>query len=156
MAREISSWLSGPASNSTSGYAGERLGLPEHGPGSIAGFGRRTAALLVDWLIGSGIGGLTVVLGVMTADEYQYVWHGAPALLAWLIIGTVSVPLFGFTPGQYALGIRVVPVDGSEHVGFGRAVIRNLLIVLVIPALFTDVDRRGLHDLVAKTAVVRR
>ena len=40
--------------------------------------------------------------------------------------------------------------------GFGRALGRGLLIALVIPALFTDTDLRGLQDLATKTAVVRR
>ena len=42
------------------------------------------------------------------------------------------------------------------HVGFGRALVRGLLIALVIPPLFTDTDLRGLHDRLTNTAVVRR
>ena len=33
------------------GYRGERLGLPEEGPGSIARPGRRFAALFIDWAL---------------------------------------------------------------------------------------------------------
>ena len=58
----------------------------------------------------------------------------------------VSVRLFGFTPGQFALGLMVVPVDNRLHVGTGRAIVRGLLIALVIPPLFTDSDGRGLQD----------
>ena len=32
-------------------FPGNRLGLPEHGPGSVASWGRRILALLLDWLI---------------------------------------------------------------------------------------------------------
>jgi hypothetical protein len=77
-------------------------------------------------------------------------------LVIWFVIGAVSVRLFGFTPGQYALGLIVIPVDNRLHVGFGRAVARGLLIALVIPPLFTDTDLRGLHDRLTSTAVVRR
>jgi hypothetical protein len=49
-----------------------------------------------------------------------------------------------------------VPVDGRLHVGMGRAVTRGLLIALVVPALVTDSDMRGLQDRVTNTAVVRR
>ncbi|HKV22686.1 MAG TPA: RDD family protein, partial [Mycobacterium sp.] len=77
-------------------------------------------------------------------------------LVVWFVIGAVSVRLFGFTPGQYALGLIVIPVDNREHVGFGRALARGLLIALVIPPLFTDTDLRGLHDRLTMTAVVRR
>ena len=33
-------------------YPGERFGVPETGPESVAGFGRRLTALTVDWLLG--------------------------------------------------------------------------------------------------------
>ena len=64
--------------------------------------------------------------------------------------------LFGFTPGQYALGLLVVPVDGRLHTGFGRALVRGVLLALVIPGLFMDADGRGMHDRLSFTAVVRR
>jgi len=41
-------------------------------------------------------------------------------------------------------------------VGIGRLVVRGLLLSLVVPALFTDWDGRGLHDRASGTAVVRR
>ena len=77
-------------------------------------------------------------------------------LVIWLVLGVLSVRLFGFTPGQYALGLMVVPVDNRLHVGTGRAIVRGLLIALVIPPLFTDADGRGLQDRLTATAVVRR
>ena len=150
--------MSGPDSGSASGYPGERLGLPEHGSGSIARFGRRIAAIVVDWLVALGLTAvLTLALGLMTWEELQYSSHARTiTLLVWLLIGVACVRLFGFTPGQYMLGLVVIPLDGRDHVGLGRALVRGLLIVLVIPALFTDTDLRGLHDLASKTAVVRR
>jgi hypothetical protein len=77
-------------------------------------------------------------------------------LLIWLVLGVVAVRLFGFTPGQYALGLRVASVDNRVHVGTGRAALRGLLIALVIPALFTDTDGRGFQDRLTATAVLRR
>ncbi|HTM85618.1 MAG TPA: RDD family protein, partial [Mycobacterium sp.] len=74
----------------------------------------------------------------------------------WLVLGAVSVRLYGFTPGQIVLGLRVASVDQRLHVGLGRAVARGVLIALVIPALFTDGDGRGFHDRLTGTAVVRR
>ena len=38
-------------SKKTEGYPGQRLGLPERGPGSVASMPRRLAALLIDWLL---------------------------------------------------------------------------------------------------------
>ena len=113
--------------------------------------GRRIGALSIDWLIGYGLAALAMTFG----------WFGVQALstavlVVWFVLGAVSVRLFGFTPGQYALGMTVVPVDNRLHVGFGRAVVRGLLIALVIPPLFTDTDLRGLRDRLTHTAVVRR
>ncbi|MFV8174659.1 RDD family protein [Mycolicibacterium peregrinum] len=158
MARTMGTWLSGPSSEPASGYPGERLGLPQQGPGSIARFGRRVGAILADWLISLGLTAvLAVSFGLMSRDDLLYSMDFRNiALLVWLVIGVAAVRLFGFTPGQYLLGLAVIPLDGRDHVGLGRALIRNLLIVLVIPALFTDEDHRGLHDLASKTAVVRR
>ena len=157
MAREIGSWLSGPSSGSGSQgqdpneYPGQRLGLPQSGPRSLARMGRRIAALFVDWLIAYGLAALAMSLGLVSAAALSTV-----VLIIWLVLGAVSVRLFGFTPGQYALGLIVVPVDGRQHVGFGRALVRGVLIAVVIPPLITDADMRGLQDKVTNTAVVRR
>jgi len=156
MARYIGSWLSGPESNRSpaqtpTDYPGRRLGLPEDGPGSIARFGRRLGALLVDWLIAYGLSALAVTVGLVSMAGLSTV-----VLVVWFVLGVLSVRLFGFTPGQWALGLMVVSADERMHVGLGRAAGRGLLITLVIPALFTDSDLRGLHDLATKTAVVRR
>ncbi|WP_313675737.1 RDD family protein [Mycolicibacterium sp.] len=152
MAREIGSWLSGPQSLGTAdGYPGERLGLPAEGSGSLARAGRRSAALMVDWLISYGVAGLGVAIGL-----YSSAVLATAVLIVWFVLGVASVRLFGFTPGQYLLGLRVASVDNRLHVGTGRAVARGLLIALVIPALFTDVEGRGIHDRVTATAVLRR
>jgi uncharacterized RDD family membrane protein YckC len=156
MARSFGSWLSGPPPSGpgdpTHGdYPGQRLGLPERGSRSIARFGRRLGALLIDWLIGYGLAGLAIALGWVPSAALS-----TAVLVVWLVLGVVAVRLFGFTPGQYVVGLTVASVDGRDHVGWGRALGRGLLITLVIPALFTDADHRGLHDLATKTAVIRR
>jgi len=152
MAGEIGSWLSGPESvGPGGGVPGQRLGMPPVGPGSLAGTGRRVAALLVDWMIAYGLAGLGMAVGLFGQS-----FLATGVLLIWFVIGVVSVRLFGFSPGQYLLGLRVASVDNRLHVGTGRAAARGLLIGLVIPALFTDSDGRGIQDRVTATAVVRR
>lgn len=150
MARDIASWLSGPP-GSSSGYPGETLGLPEHGPGSLARLGRRLAALLIDWLVAYGLAALGMTLGLVAPSMLS-----TAVLVVWLVLGVISVRLFEFTPGQFALGLRVTSVDGRLHVGLGRAALRGLIIALVIPALFVDADGRGWQDRATGTAVVRR
>lgn len=160
MARTLGSWLSGSDPTSDSGpndYPGQRLGLPESGPGSIARFGRRIAALMIDWFIAYGLVGLAVNVGVINRDAFLYSSPGSTAIaVVWLVLGIVSVRLFGFTPGQWALSLRVASIDHRMHVGIGRATVRGLLVFFVIPALFTDRDFRGYQDRFSNTAVVRR
>lgn len=154
MAREIGSWLSGPESvepDGRTGYPGQALGLPETGSRSLAKMGRRFGALLIDWFISYGLAGLAIAAGWVSPAMLS-----TAVLVIWFVLGVISVRLFGFTPGQYALGLMVVPVDNRMHVGTGRAIVRGLLIALVIPPLFTDADGRGLHDRFTATAVVRR
>ena len=131
-------------------YPGETLGLPESGPGSLAPTGRRVAALVIDWLIGYGMAALALGLGGIKTEMLS-----TAILVIWLLLGLVSVRLFGFTPGQLALRLAVVSVDGRAA-GIGRLAVRGLLLALVVPALFTDWDGRGLQDRVSGTAVVRR
>lgn len=152
MGREIGSWLSGPQSvGPEDGYPGQRLGLPADGAGSVARMGRRLAALMTDWLIAYGIAALGLTVGLVSMA-----WLSTSVLIVWFVLGVVSVRLFGFTPGQYLLGLRVASVDNRLHVGTGRAAARGLLIALVIPALFNDEDGRGIQDRLTATAVVRR
>ncbi|OBF04508.1 RDD family protein [Mycobacterium sp. 852002-10029_SCH5224772] len=138
-----------PESRST--YPGEKLGLPENGPGSLARMGRRLGALTIDWLIALGLAALAMRFGLFPQAALA-----TAEMVIWFLLGVVSLRLFGFTPGQLALGLRVVTVDGRGLVGTGRAVVRGLLVGTVVPALFTDWDGRGLQDRLTATAVVRR
>lgn len=72
------------------------------------------------------------------------------------MLGAVAVRLFGFTPGQFACELRVASVDQRIHVGIGRAAVRGIMIALVVPPLFVDIDGRGVQDRLTGTAVVRR
>lgn len=132
-------------------YPGEKLGLPESGSGSLAPIGRRLAALLIDWLISYGLALLALGAGAISKAILP-----TAILVIWFLLGVVAVRLFGFTPGQLALGLEVAAVDGRVPVGLGRLAVRGLLIGVVIPPLFVDSDGRGLHDRVTGTAVVRR
>jgi uncharacterized RDD family membrane protein YckC len=136
---------------SRSAYPGERLGLPENGPGSLASMGRRLAALMIDWLIAYGLAALALRFGAFRAPHLS-----TAVLVIWFVLGVVAVRLFTFTPGQLALRLQVAAVDGRTPVGIGRLAVRGLLLAVVIPALLTDSDGRGLHDRLSATAVLRR
>lgn len=164
MARPFGTWLSGPppsepgtSAQGPNDFPGQRLGLPQAGAGSLVGMGRRIVALLLDWFIAYGLASLAITLGFTSSAAFLGTQVGSTAIMGvWLVLGVVTVRLFGFTPGQYALGVRVASVDHRMHVGTGRALCRGLLVAFVIPALFTDTDGRGYHDRLTGTAIVRR
>lgn len=130
------------------GYRGRQLGLPEHGPGSLALPGRRLGALVVDW-------GLCMLIayGLIT-DGYDGQATGNWALLVFLVMSVLTVGTVGFTPGKRLFGLRVVALD-SGRVQPLRGLLRSVLLCLAVPALIWDRDGRGLHDRLARTVEVR-
>lgn len=134
-------------------WPGEHLGLPEHGPGSVAGRGARFGALLIDLVLAGLVTSLFVEVDVSRPEvmqQYNYL-----AVLVWFVIAVAMVGLFGFTPGKALLGIRVVRLDGKPMVTPLRAIPRTLLTALILPPAIADADGRGLHDRVTGTVVVR-
>lgn len=150
MARWIESWLPGAAAQEGGRYPGERLGLPAEGTSSVAGMGRRFAALAVDWLLAYGIAAL--VTGPNALGDPDLGWW---VLGIWYLLTAVPVAVFGASAGMTALGIRVASLDSAAVIGVPRALLRTALIALVLPALARDEDGRGWHDRATRTVVVR-
>jgi uncharacterized RDD family membrane protein YckC len=138
----MGSWLSGPDTSGISKYPGERLGLPESGPGSIARAGRRMAAIVIDWTLG-----LLISTFLFSGDSWGTLAVFAAEQI--LLIGTL-----GYSIGHRAMGIHVVRLGGLPA-GPLAALVRTLLLCLVIPAVIFDPDERGLHDKAVKTVLVR-
>ncbi|GII55411.1 RDD family protein [Planotetraspora thailandica] len=146
--RWTQTWISGTrAAGVDLGYPGGRLGLPEEGPGSVAGFGRRIAAVLVDWLVCT----VAIARGLLHAEGQSQGWVGLGVFAAEyvLLVGTL-----GFTLGMRIFGVRVATLQGGRP-GLLSVLIRTFLLCLAVPALIWDRDRRGLHDRAAGTVVVR-
>ena len=130
-------------------YAGQQLGMPASGRGSMAPLWRRALGLLVDWAIAQLIS--TVALGAdMAAGGAQsFVPLGVLA-----VINILSITAFASTPGQALLRMQVLQVrPGSFPL---QVVIRTALLCLFIPAILTDRHGRGFHDAAAGTVIVRR
>lgn len=156
MARWTGTWLSGLGAAGVSlpadgAWRGQRLGLPEHGTGSIAGFGPRLGAVCVDLLVAGLIGGLG---NVVTGDPNP-VLRQATGVAALLLIYAALLPTAGQTFGMRVVRLRVIRLAGDGRLSFGRAFVRGLLVILTIPALFTDRDGRGWHDKAVGSAIVR-
>ncbi|MFI0963620.1 RDD family protein [Streptomyces sp. NPDC021080] len=148
----IGSWLSGPRAAAEEagvdfGYRGEQLGLPEHGPGSIARPGRRLGALAIDWGLC-----LLIAYGLLT-DGYGQA-TGNWALLVFFALGVLTVGTVGFTPGKRLLGLRVV-AEGGGRPNPLRVLLRTALLCAAVPPLIWDRDGRGLHDRLSRTIEIR-
>lgn len=143
------SWLGGVRSAGVDmGYPGERLGLPQEGPGSVAPYGRRLVALFIDWILS-----VLVVAAIARLAHYTPPKANPWPLLAFGIQDWLFIALVGTTIGKRMLGLRVVRLDGRP-VGPLWALVRTVLLVVVVPALLWDRDYRGLHDRAANTVVV--
>jgi hypothetical protein len=151
MARWIDEWLPGATPLRERGaWPGEKLGLPERGVSSVAGFGRRLAALALDWGLAYLIAAL--LTGGDALSDPTFSWR---VLGIWYLLTAVPVAVFGASAGQVLLGIRVAVLGSAAVVGVPRALLRTLLIAVVVPPLARDVDGRGWHDRAVRTVVVR-
>lgn len=158
--RDIGSWLSGPGSVNGSNlpaqdWPGQLLGCPERGPGAVSGWGRRLAALLIDWI------GSAFIVGLISGGRYGFGSGAEGAALTPLLTLavfaldiTLLTWLSGASAGQRVIGIGVRRLDG-QRIPLLASIVRAALICLVIPPVVYDRDGRGLHDRAAATIVVR-
>jgi uncharacterized RDD family membrane protein YckC len=138
--------------------------------GHYAGAVTRFGAFLLDWFLigttfGLGVGAVSLITRVITRTEFDLgrarglVW--VLAAVAWAFVYmTVSLAVAGRTPGKAIVGLRVVNRDGSP-LAARRALVRVLtfpLSFLVFGFGFVGIvfgnERRALHDVIARTAVV--
>lgn len=133
-------------------YRGQKLGLPQSGPGSLAPFGARLGAFLVDALASGLIAGLFVQSAHRHGTGHL---PGTWSLIPFALDYVVGLLVAGRTIGMYLVKLRVIRVDKTAAVDPFRAVARTALLVIGIPAVLVDRDGRGLHDRFSQTAVVR-
>lgn len=127
------------------GHRGAEWGLPATGRGSVAGLGRRLAALAVD-------GGLSYLVATLIARQLTPGLWSSVVLFAEYSFFTA---FFGQTPGMRLLGLACVRLRDGKALGLPRALLRALLLQLLIPAVIYDRNARGLHDRAAGSIVIR-
>jgi uncharacterized RDD family membrane protein YckC len=132
-------------------YAGQRLGLPVAGRGSVAGWGRRFLALLVDWIASVLVAAVVVGPRVLSSRG----WEAWAPMLVFLVEATALTALAGGSFGQLVVRVAVVRSD-RRPVSLLAALLRTAMVCLVVPPLIYDRDQRGLHDLATGTVAVRR
>jgi uncharacterized RDD family membrane protein YckC len=149
------SWLDGPRQNeapptgNAPSYPGERLGLPPTGRRSVAGFGRRLGALIVDWLIAVLIGSALTGHRPLTPGSNSP-WISVVFAAEYVVLGS----LIGRTIGMRLFGIGLIGLDG-RRLNPWSVIVRTALLLLVVPAVIYDRDQRGLHDKAAGSIAVR-
>jgi len=101
--------------------------------------------LLVDWAAATLVASFLV--DSLTANPW-------PQLAVFVLAHALFVGLFGQTVGMALFRIRCVSIADGGAVGIPRSLLRALLLALVIPAMISDGDGRGVHDRVAGSVVV--
>jgi len=128
-------------------WAGDRLGLPEHGSGSLATMPRRIGAIMADW-----------AMAMLLSNAF----FKGDSMATLPIFGTMQlifIGTLGFSIGHRIFGLRLLRSSGSRwvpYIGPWKAFIRTALLCLVIPVAVWDADNRGAHDKAAGTVLVRR
>ena len=136
---------------------------------AYAGFWIRLGAALIDgvvlWVVNTivgllfGVNALQVEPGVAQAASpiLPIVQH----LIA-LTYGTFFIGKFAATPGKMALGLRVIISDGSK-VSYARAlgrfyatILSGLILGIGYLMIAFDDQKRGLHDHICNTRVIRK
>jgi len=142
-----------------------RVEAPQH---EAAGIFARFVAVAIDVIILAAIDALVIYFTLqicnLTVADLALLPRGP--LIAFLLVQNggylVVFTAGGQTLGKMAAGIRVVPAEPDTTLDVGQAFVRELLwVALAVPAglgfvsaLFSR-DRRGLHDRLAGTRVVR-
>ncbi len=123
---------------------------PAAGP-AHASWGRRIAALAIDW-----VASIMVVIGVVGIGRYlDDRAAGWWVLLAFWAQASVLTAFAGGSFGQLLLGVRVRRTDGRS-LDLLRSLLRTALVCVVVPPLvFESRTGRGLHDLATDSGAYR-
>ncbi len=120
---------------------------------------RRFGAFVVDWVLASLITFTLLPYDLVLEQGRQpRMLLGAPesswaAVGVFFVLNVALVSVAGSTVGHRLFGLQVWQVrPGAFPL---QVVVRSALASLVLPALFSGRDGRGLHDLAAGTRIVR-
>ena len=157
------------------GYPPAAYAPPGPGPGLLwGGIGERFAALLIDGVL--LVCSLFALGLIATAIEGSGSTSrsGDPAVTAisliWWFLALIYHPacwwVFGSTPGQKVLGLRVAQGANGQSLGIGAVLVRYLIFFIVtvifplgvISGIIASSDpfKRAWHDEVARSVVVKR
>ena len=117
-----------------------------------ATWARRILALAVDWFAST----LVVIFAVGGYDNWAGDQEAGFFVLGVFVVeSALFTALSGGSFGQVATRLRVMRVNGDPRpIAPHLALLRQVMIALVIPPLVYRPDGRGLHDVLADSAVV--
>jgi hypothetical protein len=117
----------------------------------LATFGQRLIALLGDWVLCLFLANGLISLGVLGGPDY--VWPSVVLVVEY----TAFLAFLTQTPGMRLARIHCVNTADGRALGPVKALIRAVLLALVVPILtaFSDPHRRGLHDKLTGSAMIR-
>lgn len=120
-------------------------------PYETASWGRRVAALLVDWFAST-----LVFIFLVGWETYSRVGGASDPriVLIFVLESAFFTCTVGGSFGKMVTRLRVVRIDNGGRPDPLRSLARAILVALVIPPLVFRPDRRGLHDMAAGTATV--
>ena len=138
----------------------------------LASIGQRIGGALIDGLLTSMVIVVPMLLGLIDIDEFEGTLP-APVLLGLFLFGAiytvVPTAVWGQTLGKIAVGTRVVVEADGALPGWRRSLVRWALpgfagrlpviglgvSLAIMASLVWDPRRRGLHDRLAGTIVVK-
>ena len=113
-------------------------------------YGRRMAALALDWLACYAIvAALSGGVNKMSPNSSLYV------LVIFFLEVWILTALQGASLGHRLFGMRVVRFEDGGAISLIQALIRTVLLVLVVTAVTFDVNGRGIHERSSKSVLTR-
>ena len=114
-------------------------------------YGRRMAALALDWLACYVIvAALSGGVNKMSPNSSLYV------LVIFFLEVWILTALQGGTLGHRLFGMRVVRFEDGGAISIRQALIRTMLLVLVVTAVTFDQNGRGIHERLSGSVLTRR
>ena len=114
-------------------------------------YGRRMAALALDWLACYAIvAALSGGVNKMSPNSSLYV------LVIFFLEVWILTALQGGTLGHRLFGMRVVRFEDGGAISIRQALIRTMLLVLVVTAVTFDQNCRGIHERLSGSVLTRR
>jgi uncharacterized RDD family membrane protein YckC len=110
-----------------------------------ASFGRRLAALTIDWF-------MCLLIAGLISGPHKPGSSFIPLGLFFIQVFLLTT-LTGSSAGQKVMLLKVIDVADGSRVNTMRVLIRTTLLCLVFPALMTK-QGRGYHDVFANSVVI--